>query len=389
MSATDVDAPPFETDVVEGWSDFMLTIEPHLDGRHVFRGVGSTKLHRLVPSVGRGFSPHDFSEDNERDIFARFRREAIPFLPFQPSGLGELDWLAIAQHHGVPTRLLDWSEGPLVALYFALGAPDPRDPQGDPGIFVLPLPDSIERQRADDPFAINKVGFLYSSHVSRRIPAQKGLFTVHPQPTDEYRPSGLRQIVVPGRFREEFRRKLDTFGVNDATMATDIDGICRHLSWLYRRGAVTQPVPSNSSVASGSGSAPAVTGAAGETTAELALAEQVDPNDPQKRQWGGRPSANGWKVDATVSAAGKSWFKVSLKVSATGGPHLLDDLVVFHLHDTFDNPVRRRMPIDGIATLSLWSYGAFTVGVEITQDGTRLELDLAELCDAPKRFRER
>lgn len=114
-----------------------------------------------------------------------------------------------------------------------------------------------------------------------------------------------------------------------------------------------------------------------------------DPNDPQKGQWGGQSSVNGKKLSAIVTPFGNATelFKIILTVESINPFDSITDIVVFHLHPTFINPVTEVKPINGVAKLNLIAYGAFTVGVQVGK--TKLELDLAEDKNFPQLFRER
>ncbi len=117
---------------------------------------------------------------------------------------------------------------------------------------------------------------------------------------------------------------------------------------------------------------------------------EPDPNDPHKHRFGGRAAANGKVLSAAVRSTkgDDDWFDVRLEVAAEpGGPPLEGD-VVFHLHPTFSHNVVTQPASGGVARLRLTAWGAFTVGA-VTADGTRLELDLAELPGAPMAFRLR
>ena len=115
-----------------------------------------------------------------------------------------------------------------------------------------------------------------------------------------------------------------------------------------------------------------------------------DPDDPNKGCFGGSPEANHRRVSAKVVALedAPSWYSVTITVESTDPEqHPLGGDVVFHLHPTFGERVRRRGVLGGRATLELTAWGAFTVGVETDAGGTRLELDLSMLADAPHKFR--
>ncbi len=114
-------------------------------------------------------------------------------------------------------------------------------------------------------------------------------------------------------------------------------------------------------------------------------------DDPQKGKWKGEPERNDRRLSATATPmpGNNELFKVVLKVISTNPSMPLRNFVVFHLHPSFLNPNPKIYVIDGIATLELVAWGAFTVGAETDSGSTQLELDLAELPDAPMLFKSR
>ena len=224
---------------ISSWHELSQLIETHSQGDWIFRGV-SNFTHRLIPKIGRPQSRKDpatgevlkFSPEGERMIIEEFRRVGRPHLPDYK--ISDLELLAIGQHHGLPTRLLDWSESPLVAAYFAAeNAGVGPEPPGIYAVSGLPVLTGDE-----DPFALQEVSIYKPPHISPRIPAQAGLFTVHTAPAEEeLRPprAELWQLV---KARETFWLKqiLNRCGVNRAALFPDLDGLAMHLGWRYKWG---------------------------------------------------------------------------------------------------------------------------------------------------------
>jgi hypothetical protein len=361
---------PWERVRVESWAEFQRTIEPYLDGNWLFRGVTSVR-HTLVPSVGRERDGVAYSAAMETRLFEQFKREALPFLPARPAT--DWEWLALAQHHGVPTRLLDWSESPSVSLFFSVWGND----EDDAGLYIIRRPDEVGRLRRN-PFKVDKVMFFYPGYVTARLVAQRGLFTVHPDPAEPYATGDMRQIIISKESKPDFRLKLDSSGVHHAAIFADLDGLCRRLTAV--QGFRRSPARSDSAVVESHAQSLAV-------TPTRLTKRRINPSDPQKGQWGGKSTANGWTVRAAVEEIDTSWYDIVLTVESVNKKKSLSGDVKFFLHDTFPKAERTVRAVKGKAVLNVKAYGAFTVGVRIERDRTVLELDLAELETAPPQFR--
>lgn len=92
-----------------------------LKGRTLFRGMTDSSLP-LIPKVyhRNGYSKNREYAVEESDILSNFMKKSYSFLSNPPKDDDYQKWIAIAQHYGIPTRILDWSEGCLVSLFFAV-----------------------------------------------------------------------------------------------------------------------------------------------------------------------------------------------------------------------------------------------------------------------------
>ncbi len=227
--------------------------------RHLFRGQSDASWG-LVPSLYRieQVNIHAGSRESsyssyEEHLIQRFFREGLPYLPQLPRSYSN-DRI-IAQHFGVPTSFLDWSQDPLVALFFAV---ENWRKETDAAVFML-LPDAnYLPEQVTHPIRHNAVS-LAPPAIDRRIPAQKSRFTFHPYgeadmpfvPLDEREGMGnkvtnsegdpvhgFHKIAIPRHMKRVLLGELLRLGVDRRNLFPGLDGVGSDLTLRAHFGAI-------------------------------------------------------------------------------------------------------------------------------------------------------
>ena len=216
---------------------------------------GQTVDAPLLPRLFR-------SKINETNLIQLFRLKARSF-PGTPHRDNIDEWLFLMQHHGLPTRLLDWTESALVALFFAVYNADTVT--STPVVWML---NPLELNRVsvgipEFPLSWTDTGILnfrtafekgavghelpvaiYPASIDIRVSAQKSCFTIHGKNTtsidDVFRESLMKRSyllkypIIPTK-KDEILSDLRIMGISYSTLFPDFDGLSEELRFVFSK----------------------------------------------------------------------------------------------------------------------------------------------------------
>lgn len=203
----------------------------------IFRGV-SDSTYRLESSFGRRFKmlvENGIRKgDDWQNLEAAFVQNFTDF-SFPLIGGFSNDWekIAMMQHHGLPTRLLDWSSNPIIGLFFATSKSGV-----DGSVYVFQCASEIIlRPGSSDcptPIECNEVRLYMPRHTSPRMNAQSCVFTFHPGPLEIFEHEDLTKIQIPMELKSALRNQLAHLGIDHYFVFQDLDNLCKKIKLKSR-----------------------------------------------------------------------------------------------------------------------------------------------------------
>ena len=249
-----------EVNNIGTYVELITRIDAEQQYRMWFRGQ-SDYSWGLVPSVQR---KDGMGEHYEQYITTNFMIHTMRLNPSVPQRYDRASWLTLMQHYGLPTRLLDWSESPLVALYFALSSDE--DAKADAAVWVLnpmklnkkvgygeyvppinydslssDLEGAFSNHDNDNNESQNRIIACHGVGSDLRMYVQQSDFTIHS--TSEHLDKILMadescdyfyKIRIPQQIRKQLLVQLDAMGFHESSIYPDMEHTIRPTNSIYR-----------------------------------------------------------------------------------------------------------------------------------------------------------
>ncbi|MGF7040084.1 FRG domain-containing protein [Mucilaginibacter lappiensis] len=214
---------------ITSFEEFHSLVLAHNETKYLFRGHADANW-QLLPKVGRSDYAACFSQTmTEQTILSAWKRYSQHHLTIQP--IDDWDWLTLAQHHGLATRLLDWTRNPLVALYFAIEYPIKET---DACVYIMNWGNFTYLTEGRSPFDIDKSGIFFPKGLSARVINQRGVLTVSHQPNKPLNEiltkASFIKLVIKHTAIGTLRKVLELYSLNEYSIYHDLDALSKQLN---------------------------------------------------------------------------------------------------------------------------------------------------------------
>lgn len=209
---------------IENISQFLDVVRS-LEFPFIYRGQAED--WPLIPSIGRiNITIIKDLLDLEEYIIEKLKQYGYPY--FKSNVETYSDWILHAQHHGLPTRLLDFTTNPLKALYFAV-----EDEKSETDGVVWSVDEFCDVRFPS--LGAKEVVFFAPPHISNRITAQESAFAVFPLARNsvEIKPLEIinknrlvyTKVNIPMEHKAKIKNELSVLGINKMSIYQGIDGV--------------------------------------------------------------------------------------------------------------------------------------------------------------------
>lgn len=210
-------------------SEFVEEIEKTGQENLIYRGHADVEW-LVKPAIGRMSS---YSETTERNMLNEFKRKYYSYTDVRVER--DMDTLFLAQHYGLPTRLLDWTFNPLIALYFACS----KEEKHDGCIYTLEYPpkylEGEFREEKDDidplsSFPYNMI--VMPDIIDIRYRNQQGIFEIFANPTAVDKHCQLK-FRIPAKRKNGILATLAKVGIEETFVYPDLERLTKSIKKKY------------------------------------------------------------------------------------------------------------------------------------------------------------